>query len=449
MSIVPSFLPHNTAKSSSVIRTKKYEAEHDPLEQPYYKQAVDLPLMFDQSGYTFAVGSCSPGQQVGQVFAENAVGYSIDGGNPNFSVESSSGILIMSSVPGITTTTNFIVTGRTSSGQRSFVPVTVTTNCNKPQNLGNFGTTSVIFSQSSYQFSTSACLPGAVVGQALAQAAGSSISYAILGGSSYFAINPITGVLTLAQTPPADTWAQSLTVIAISGIGQSSSVTVNIVSSCARNIDGFSQSSYYFTVYNCIAGNIIGRVSAASSTGGVSYFLQNGNPFFMINGATGQITIIQAPPPGMQTFNAQALTGSSRVSIAPVTVNVVSGPPTFPVSFYNFVLSSCTTGMLTGQVTANSCGDQTSYSMIAGGDFFSINQLTGSIFLVGVPYFGLNTLVVQARSSNGHIATVVVNVSVYCSSPRNPLTEAYWTNNPSSYNHYTGKREIRSSVYSI
>ncbi|GAV03267.1 hypothetical protein RvY_13715 [Ramazzottius varieornatus] len=424
ISIIPSFLPYNLARNSSLIRTKKYEAEYHPLEQ-YSAGSTDIdfrpgsffPVVFSQPGYTFVIGSCIPGQRVGQLFADNAVTYSIVGGNPFFSVDPQSGTLILSAVPGTATTTNFFVSGKSNAGLISTVPVTVTTSCN-PADIPNFVpfAGSIFFSQSTYQFSSGACLAGSVVGQVLAQASGSSVSYSILGGNSYFAINPLTGIISLVQTPPTDTWSQSMTVIAISSIGQSASVTVNVVSSCARNFDGFAQSSYYFTVYNCVPGNIIGSVSAVSSVGGVSYFLQNGNPFFAINAATGQLTIIQAPPPGLQTFNVQALSGNGvgRVSLVPVTVNVVSGAPRFPVSFYNFVLSSCATGMLVGQVTANSCGGQVYYSMLAGGNSFTINQLTGSLSLIGVPYNGLNTLVVQAQSSDGQTTTAVVSVSVYC-----------------------------------
>ena len=103
-----------------------------------------------------------------------------------------------------------------------------------------------------------------------------------------------------------------------------------------------------------------------------------------------------------------------------MTINVAPGPPTFPGSFYSFTLTNCLAGAALGQVSATSCGNAVSYSLLdyggyAGSNpFYTINQLTGQLSVLSVPPPGTQTLTVQAISSNGQSLTVPVVVSSPC-----------------------------------
>lgn len=174
--------------------------------------------------------------------------------------------------------------------------------------------------------------------------------------------------------------------------------------------------------------------------GGVAYSIPNGNPFFAIAPATGQITVIQAPPIGTQSFTTQSVSSSGQTSTALVIITVTPGPPTFPGTFYSFTLTNCIAGASVGQVSATSCGSAVSYSLLGNGSpYYTINQLTGQLSLLAVPPPGSQTIAVEATSSNGQSIAVPVVVSSPCGQytfmlqPYQAMSYSYYPQSGTSY----------------
>jgi hypothetical protein len=131
-------------------------------------------------------------------------------------------------------------------------------------------TGSVTFGQSSYFFTSSSCTSGSTVGQVFATSTGQTYTYSLSGGSSYYSINPSTGIIQVLSQPPSGT--QTFTVLATSNTGQSGSVPVTITSSCTGSSTGvtFGQTTYSLFLSSCTTGSFVGQISAFSTTGGQS-----------------------------------------------------------------------------------------------------------------------------------------------------------------------------------
>ncbi|OWA50297.1 hypothetical protein BV898_14819 [Hypsibius exemplaris] len=382
---------------------------------------------FTQGNYQFTVLACVPGALVGQLAVQSSiyspVTFTLANGNFYYGIVPQTGAITIQNLPppGLQT---LLVTAQTTNGFSTSVPVTITSTCGGVGNGINallpgsstfiFGD-NVAFAQPSYQFTSSACTAGSVIGMVLAQSNGQSVTYSIPAGNTFFAVNPGTGLLSTTLAPPGGTWSQTFVVAATSVSGRTTSVSVTVTNTCS-NPGGFTQPSYNYYLDTCAAGSVVGSVYASAGvTGGVAYSIPNGNPYFAINPATGQITIIQAPPLGMQSFSTQSISSSGQISTAVCTVTVAPGPPTFPGTFYSFTLSNCIAGATVGQVSATSCGNAVAYSL-GGNDnpYYTINQLTGQLSVLNIPPPGTQTLLVQATSSNGLSLTVPVVISSPC-----------------------------------
>jgi hypothetical protein len=190
-----------------------------------------------------------------------------------------------------------------------------------------------------------------------------TITYSLLGGNSYFSINPTTGQLTTINVPPIGT--QTLTVQAISSTGQTAVVPVTVTTSCNGGTTGttptFTSSFYSFTLTTCTSGGYVGQVFANANGGTVTYQIVGGNSYFLVNPSTGLITALTTPPSGTQTFTVQAFSSLGQTVTVPVTVTTTcSGTtgtaqlPVFSQSAYSLTASTCTSGSYVGQITAQS-----------------------------------------------------------------------------------------------
>ncbi|XP_055345544.1 mucin-2-like [Paramacrobiotus metropolitanus] len=403
--------------------------------------------LFSQSSYSFTTSTCTSGvgggTPVGQIFSQafgSTVLFSISPANNLFSINSQTGqISSVGPLPPGTNTNTLTVTASSSSGQMGTVPVTITSICPgggtggggvptpSPGGGGGAVTSPVNFFQTSYQFTSTACTTGSVVGTVSAQFFGDGLQYSIQGGNAFFAINLVNGQITISNPPPPGTWSQTLTVVATTPQGQQATVPVTITSTCQSTITsapsttaptipsaGFSQPSYVFTLNNCAAGVTVGNVLVPGLGNNPVYTIQPpGSPFFTVNSVTGQITSLQAPPTGPQSFNVQAVTSTGQTFIAPVTVFTVDAGPVFPPSL-SFFHVACTVGTPVGQVSASSCGTGVVYNIIGGSQFYSINQNTGQIAILTVPPAGSQRLVIQATALSGQTATVPVVLTSNC-----------------------------------
>lgn len=287
-----------------------------------------------------------------------------------------------------------------------------------------------VFTQPSYAFSASSCVPGTTIGQVLATSiTGQTYNYFIPSTSSYFSVNPTSGLITLLQIPPAST--QTFSVTANGQNGQIGTAPVTVTLNCV-GINGigngistgvtFGQSYYSFTQTTCGGGVPIGAVTAYSTFGGyVTYQLLGGNGVYYINPSTGQI-FAQSSTPGTQTLQVQAISSSGQSATIPVTVtslcNGVSGipggiggvnpipvigpgitgtygaSPVFTTPYYTFTATSCYPGAIIGQVSAMAYGGTVIYQ--SSNPYFSVNPSTGQIMsLSGAPQ-GVQTLQVSA-----------------------------------------------------
>lgn len=413
--------------------------------------------LFSQSSYQFTTSTCTAGGPVGQIFSQafgDTVLYVITPANSQYAINPQTGQISAKgpSAPG-TSTQTFTVNAISSGGQTGSVPVTITRICpisgpiatpssqQADSAVGNGGGP-VNFFRPSYQFTTSACTSGSVVGAVSAQFFGNGLQYSIQGGNAFFSVNLVTGQISVSTPPPAGTWSQSFTVVATTPTGQTATAPVTVTTICQGNgppeptppaptnsplpqpqpvpqpqpsgPTGFSQPSYFFTLQGCTAGASAGNVLIVGLGSNAIYSLSPaGNPYFAINPNTGQITTLQGPPIGPQSFNVQAVLSNGQSFTVPVTVNTIDTGPSFPAS-YNFFQSSCAAGSLIGQAIATSCGPSVSYTILGSNPFYTINQNNGQITSLTTPPTGAQRFVIQATSLNGQAATAQVIINSSC-----------------------------------
>ncbi|GAV09787.1 hypothetical protein RvY_19271 [Ramazzottius varieornatus] len=297
--------------------------------------------IFNQPYYTFTVTSCTAGTSVGQVFASPGLGtfptigvstpilYSIDNGNPYYTINPTTGQITQSAVP-VGTSQTLTVRAQTINGYTSSVPLTITSSCS-----GSQGT-------AAYTFTSSSCTPGSVIGQITSVAStGTTPTYSLVGSNSLFAISP-TGQITAVGQQVSGT--QTFQVLATTPDGGSATASVTVTSTCTGTSPSnaplaFGQSLYTFIASSCNAGSNIGQVTVGSNpTGGtLTYTLQGGNNQFSINPITGSILAATTLTGGTASFTVTAVssTGQSGSATVTVTSNCGSNIPTIGAGYPN------------------------------------------------------------------------------------------------------------------
>ncbi|XP_055331177.1 mucin-2-like [Paramacrobiotus metropolitanus] len=377
--------------------------------------------IFSQTSYTFTASTCAVGATVGTITpATTTTGvtytYTIPSGNSYFSVNPTSGLITLIAIPP-TGTQTFSVTATGSTGTTGTVPVTVSTTCS------GTGTTGLTFSQPSYTFTQTTCIPGSIIGAVSAfSTTGGTVTYTLPTGNGLFTINPTTGQITSLSTTSLGT--QTLTVQAISSTGQTATAMVLISSVCSGTGIGtgapvFTQPFYSFTAATCTVGGTVGQIQAISSFP-VTYLVFPTNPYYSVNPTTGVITIIAVPPAGIaQTLTVQAISTSGIPATATISITgctstgIISGTaPVFQQAVYSFTATVCTAGYPIGQVVATSATGLVTYTGTS--PYFSVNPTTGQITAITTPPSGVQTIQVTAVSSSGQSASTLVTINTLC-----------------------------------
>jgi hypothetical protein len=244
---------------------------------------------------------------------------------------------------------------------------------------------------------------GTVVGtvQAADQDAGTTLTYAILGGNTgnAFAIDPATGEITVNGSLDFETLAAySLTVQATDNGNPTLSNTATITINLTNVNEAPTATATTFAVNeNVAAGTVVGTVSASDIDAGsvLTYAITAGNTgnVFAIDPATGQLTVA-----GSLNFETHAsylltvqvtdngnpaLTGQATITIQANDLNET--PSVSPATFT--IDENAAIGAAVGTISASDpdAGAVLTYAITAGniGNVFHIDPATGEITVVG------------------------------------------------------------------
>ncbi|XP_055332045.1 uncharacterized protein LOC129583995 [Paramacrobiotus metropolitanus] len=281
--------------------------------------AVSQALAFSSPSYTFSVASdvkLNTAVGVVSVNYPSATVWTIVYATNNFAINYLNGTLITTNYLQPCSLYNVIV--RASNAQRGnpYTNVAVQTSC------PNSAISIPAFDQpTGYSISVgNGCPINSYVGVVTAARA---TNYSL--ASPYFNINPFSGQITLTNAPPNSPTV--VNVIAANSAGSRSVPVTLYTAGCTGVSTGisptFSQNAYAFTATNCVSGSIIGRVTATSTSGAVTYSL-GGSPYFTIN-SSGVISVSGIPPISgtTQTVEVYATnTSNGKSSMVPVMITI-------------------------------------------------------------------------------------------------------------------------------
>ncbi|GAV05341.1 hypothetical protein RvY_15489 [Ramazzottius varieornatus] len=235
-------------------------------------------LKFTQNVFNFSTSSCSPGITVGMAAATNAVAYVLSPTSADFAIQQTSGLITSTST---LTEKSYTLTAQAygASGNSTTATIVVSSpKCN----------TALEFTKPQYTFSPTNCNSDANVGQVALVGNPPGVTYSIDNPTGVYNVNGTTGTLTAVGVPVVGT----LTIRASRG-SRSATVPVTIsTSSCPASSSSsetlsFNKTIYMFTPTSCAAGDILGTVTATSTSGSpIIYSISSGNQAVQVTSTT-------------------------------------------------------------------------------------------------------------------------------------------------------------------
>ena len=269
---------------------------------------------------------------------------------------------------------------------------------------------------------------------------GSLQNWAIAGGNmdNIFAINATTGELTIADNTNLDFESMTnyvLTLTVEDGVSTSAAETVAITITDVNDNPPVITPGLTFSVNESVAsGTSVGTATAtdADTVGGPlqSWTITGGNVdgIFAINGATGEITVVDNTNLDFDTTASYALSvtvsdGLNTSATTTVTVNITNtneSPTINPATFA--VLENAANGTSVGTVTAidPDAGDSQNFTIMGGntGGAFTINGTTGEITVANSAALDFETtttfnLAIQVTDGGAlsDTATITINLT--------------------------------------
>ena len=265
---------------------------------------------------------------------------------------------------------------------------------------------------------------GSVVGTVSAtDADGDEVSYALTSGTEYFAVDSLSGEITLVAALDYETSQYvSFGISATDTYGNTATswgdVSVTDVNESPVFNDDWGMGYWWSLSEDAAVGATVGTVSATDPQGdSVSYELTSGTETFAIDATTGEITLIAAldyETSQYASFGVKATDteGNYSTSWGDVSVTDVAEAPIFTggeMGYWWTVSEATAIGTVIGTVSANDpqAGSVT-YEITSGSDTFSVDAISGEITLIAPLDYETSEFAsfgVKATDADGYFAT--------------------------------------------
>jgi hypothetical protein len=396
---------------------------------------------------TFAISENRPlGYVVGTVVATDpdpgqSVTFAITAGNTGnaFAINAATGQITVNSVPPVNFELNptFLLTVQATDNG---APTVLSSSATVTINLVDLNEAPVFLAPTTFTIAENRSV-GYVVGDVNAvDPENNTLTYSITGGdpNAQFAINPTTGVITVAKaTINFETTPQFLLSVKAQDNGspansRTQTVTVNVTN--INEAPTFLAPTTFTIAENRSVGFVVGDVNTFDPEGNtVTYSIVGGDPNaqFAINPATGVITVakatinFEATPQFLLSVKAQDNGSPANSKTQTITVNVtdLNEAPVFLAPTTFTIQENRPNGTVVGTVqTVDPESNTVTYSITAGNtnNGFAINATTGQITVSNsaaldfetTPQFFLSVRALDNGSpANSKTQTITINLT--------------------------------------
>ncbi|HEX5065660.1 MAG TPA: cadherin domain-containing protein, partial [Myxococcota bacterium] len=265
--------------------------------------------------------------------------------------------------------------------------------------------------------------------------AGSTFTYAILGGNTNgaFALDPTTGALTVAnpaalnfETTPSFTLTVQVTDAG--GLTDNATITVNLTN---VNEAPVLNDAPFSVAENSAAGSVVGSVIATDPDAGETFTYAilggNTNGAFALDATTGALTVANAAALDLETtptftLTVQVTDAGGLTDTATITVNLTDANEVPDLADAVFALAeNSAAGSVVGGVAATDpdAGETFSYAILGGNTngAFALNAATGELTVANPAALDFETtptftLTVQVTDAGGLTDNATITVDL-------------------------------------